>query len=524
MRCVAGAGLLALVGCNRVFGIDPTQEYDASNLPLDMPHVVLDWQVAAVLPSGAPDPIIRFAPIDPAPQVRITPLDVPFPADPQDDPYKPIYSAGGDGWIQIPRDYLNTTWRLAYTLADNVPHEVQWAPDDKQGHLTVPIFGRLQRDPAPVGGGYAITPTGVASFNAPRVITTGLWTEGVLNNYDAARDGANIDFDFFNAVSLSGPKGRPDPAQGDRALLVDYLVDGKNCLTSVGSATLGSAAIEPGIHTAQMPPWDTSSEQVMSAPVDVAYLGRFTLGLDKLESEFLGSDSTRIFGAAASTNMPGLTVAPDTARLGVLLPVPVMQPLLKCPYDVPLPYDTTLHLPRAVRPVALDPFPRVLHVQLADRRLVLGVELISGMETVIAAAGVGGFAITFPAAMPMRFMLATPTLGPVDLAGDSDQVAVGPASGPFDLSFVREDAPDLGADYYDVVLHRIAGNALTTERIYTVTAPKVRIDGALLVPGADYVFEVRSYKGHPQAQQGNFAPVEYPYGAAIVFTRTFQAS
>jgi hypothetical protein len=74
------------------------------------------------------------------------------------------------------------------------------------------------------------------------------------------------------------------------------------------------------------------------------------------------------------------------------------------------------------------------------------------------------------------------------------------------------------------VLHRIAGTALTTERIYTVTAPAVRIDGSLLVPGADYVIEVRSYKGHPMAQHGDFAPVDYPYGSAIVFTRTFKAS
>jgi hypothetical protein len=522
MWCVAGAGLLALVGCNQVFGITPTQEYDASNLPPDMPHVVLDWQVAAVLPSGAPDPTIRFAPIDPAPRVRITPLDVPFPADPNNDPYKPIYSAGGDGWIQIPREYLNTTWRLAYTLADNVPHEVQWAPEDKQGHLTVPIFGRLERAPAPSGGGYAITPTGVAGFNLPRVLTTGLWTEGVINNY-AAADGAKIDFDFFNAVSLSGAKGRPDPALGDRALLVDYLVDSSSrCRIATGTATLESAALEPNLHTALTPPWDTSSELVTSTPVNFDYLTRLTLGLSKVGSMFRSDLSSLTFGAAASTDMPGLTVTPEMSRLGLLLPVPVMLTLLQCPYSAN-------PLPRAAQPMVLDPFPRVLHVQLVGTRQVqaLGITLSSGMETVIASAAAGGFEMAFPAAMPMQFKLTTvaDVMVEFDLAGDSDQVAVDPASGPFDLSFVPEDqATGLRADYYDVVLHRIANGGLTTERIYTVTAPKVRIDGALLIRGTDYVFEVRSYKGHPSAQHGDFAPVDYPYGAAIVFTRTFKAS
>ena len=36
MRCVAGASLLVLVGCNQVFGLGPTHEYDAN------PDVVID--------------------------------------------------------------------------------------------------------------------------------------------------------------------------------------------------------------------------------------------------------------------------------------------------------------------------------------------------------------------------------------------------------------------------------------------------------------------------------------------------
>jgi len=38
------------------------------------------------------------------------------------------------------------------------------------------------------------------------------------------------------------------------------------------------------------------------------------------------------------------------------------------------------------------------------------------------------------------------------------------------------------------------------------------------------VLEIRSYAGHVAAQRGDFAPVDYPYGSAIVFTRTFKTS
>jgi hypothetical protein len=181
----------------------------------DMTHVVLDWQIDTVLASGDPDPVIRFAPIDPAPRVRIAPIDGPF------DIVQTTYSPS-DGSIPIPREYLNTTWRLEYTLAGGVPHEVQWAPEDKQGHLTVPVFGRLQREPVPMGSGYTITPITVTSYSHPRVFTTGLWTEGVASNY-LMSDGGRVDYDFYNDTrSLSGPRGRPDPALGDRALLVDF--------------------------------------------------------------------------------------------------------------------------------------------------------------------------------------------------------------------------------------------------------------------------------------------------------------
>jgi len=512
MRCVAGAGLLALVGCNQIFGIAPTTEFDAS---VPVPQVVLDWQIATLLAAGsnagAPDPTIRFTPIVPAPTIRIAPIDGPFDTD------KASYSSS-DGSIVLPHAYLNTTWRLEYTLADNVPHEVQWAPDGLQSHLTVPVFGRIQRDPVPTGGGYQITPPNPpATYTFPRVFTTGLWTEG-----SASHNGATVDYDFSNATSQSGAKGRPDPSLGDHALVVDYITAGNGCRVAVGSAALDSAAIQAGMHTMETPPWNTTTTAVMSDQVGFSPVGRLTGGLGKLESMFNGPLSTQLFGTAASTAMPGLAGTPESSMLlGVSLPVPVMQTLLQCPYTISLGSVA----PPPAQPSALDAFPRIVHVQLVDSRQVLGVTLNSGMETVLAA-GATGFTMAFPAAIPTQFTLATPANGTVDLVGGSDQAAVGPAGGAFELAFIPEAVTDmpLRADYYDVVLHRIVAGTLTTERIYTVTAPKVRIDGALLMPGADYVFEVRSIKGHPQAPHGDFAPVDYPYGAAIVFTRTFKAS
>jgi hypothetical protein len=46
------------------------------------------------------------------------------------------------------------------------------------------------------------------------------------------------------------------------------------------------------------------------------------------------------------------------------------------------------------------------------------------------------------------------------------------------------------------MLHRVVGSGLTTERMYTITSPSVQIDGAVLAPNADYVFEIRTDAGH----------------------------
>jgi len=517
MRCVAGAGLLALVGCNQIFGIAPTAPYDASiDVPPDLPHVVLDRQIAKVFAAGtakpgAPDPTPVFAPLVPPPRIRLALLEDPATIDGGTSLALPALApadySSSDGFISIPRDYLKRPWRLEYTLDDNIPHEVQWLPDDKQGHLSVPVFGRLERDPVPAGSGYAITPSGApTSYGIPRVFTTGLWSEGIVNPRPT---GATIDYDFSNATSLSGATGRPDIALGDQALAVDYIVDGTTtCRIATGAAPVVPATIQAGMHSAMTATWDAGRKDVKSDAIDVTFITRLNAGLGKLGT-FSSVTSFQLFGSAASTDMPGLAGPRSSSLLaGVLLPVPVMITLLVCP-------ATGLgSLPKTTQPAMLDDFPRVLNVQLASSRSALGVTVTSGMETVVTAsaatAATVGLKIAFPAPIPKTITLATAAGTLIDLAGDSDQVAIGPASGTFTLGFTPEVAADLRGDYYDVALHRIAGGAITPARIYTVTAPSVRIDGSLLVPGTDYVFEIRSYKGHPRAQHGDFTAGDYP--------------
>lgn len=516
MRCVAGVGLLVLVGCNRIYGIPETQPWDA---PPPVHFATLTWQLAATTADGAPDSTLHYPPFDGAmvPQVRIALLDQPLVAA----------TYASDGRISLPQTFFAGSapdaaplpWRLEYQLpasvGPSVPHEVQWKPDDKGGHVVVPLAGRLKLDAVPTGGGYRVTPNNPpASYLAPRILTTGLWTDGLANPIGSA-----IDYD----VSLARPplSGALDPTKGDRAYAVDFMSAPAGamgtCRFAVGGAPLPSAAITAGAHTDQTVTWETGRKVITSDIVDTSFLTRLRDSLGKLHGSFNASGSGILYGVAPGTvgdaAFPPLTGSSEA----LVLPVPVMLTLVQCPHDAN-------PLPAAVLPSKLDQFPVILHAQIVDSRKVGTINLYSGLETVLTPSpSSGSFKMIFPAAMATGITLATPAAAaPLDLAGDADQVPAGAPTGTFVLSISTEagDRPD----YYNVLLHRLVGDTLTTERIYTVTNPEVRIDPSVLVGGAEYVFEIRSFKGAPMAARGDFTFVQFPYGSAVVFSRTFKTS
>jgi hypothetical protein len=75
--------------------------------------------------------------------------------------------------------------------------------------------------------------------------------------------------------------------------------------------------------------------------------------------------------------------------------------------------------------------------------------------------------------------------------------------------------------HYDVTLFRVVGTALTAVRIYTVTAPAVRVDRSDLARGGEYVLEIRGYVGRPDAQRGDFRAALPSQQLVSRFTRTF---
>jgi hypothetical protein len=207
----SAAALLALAGCNQVFGLNATRAWDASpdGGGLDGPlarltiaqRVLLKQGTAAMLADGA------IASLD----LRVGPADGDlFPVVVDD--------MGGFG---IPEALTTQRYRLVYaTPGDPVSHEVQWQGGDG-ARIAIPQWGRVPRSAPPANMDFVFHVTNPpASFhagNGATVLTVGQWSRGTVA---AASDTVVYPY-WSNARSLGGPLGTPDSAHADQEVLIE---------------------------------------------------------------------------------------------------------------------------------------------------------------------------------------------------------------------------------------------------------------------------------------------------------------
>lgn len=478
----------SLGGCR---GVDPT-----------FPRVRLRAKVATTTAQLLPDPTFGSAPIAPSPSVRVGAIGGPL----MDATYEP------DGKVAYPADLeLGPKWRFEYTLDQEPPREVQWKPAEARGDIIVPLFGRHDRLPVPQNSGYRLAPSGGPDpAPALRLYTFGIWTDAVLG--PAAMP---YDFNFFNAVSMSGAKGAPEPAKGDAAMLADYepqALPTRPCTLVKGMAFFQAPLVANTFSQTVpvAPAWQKLRSasavidydgipQEAQATLDTALGSRAgTLGPDKLE-----------YGRIPSLAMPGFS----RRSVGFQLPIPLIVPFATCEYGL----TTT---PNFVEPGELSGLPRAVHAQLINSRTPpSSPTLYSGLQALVVSDG--NFQLTFDVALAVAPILL---YGPnaLDLSGPVDGNEID-ASGPLTLSFALGTQSSFVANYFDVTLIRIPDSStLVRERTYTVTEPSVAIDPAVLVKGALYVLEIRSHRGYPDVALGDFSKIEGPLATGTIYTRTFR--
>ena len=517
MKSFVVLGMFAAAGCNQILGLEPTVPVDAGQ-PIDAPLPIarLTWLVADTDTTGVPLPAPLLTPMDPAPTVQVGRIDGPLTAT----PYLP------DGSFTIPAEFPGTPWRVVYQVPGAAtPVEVQWTTSpDRVPHLTEPFIGHLPRVPMPgPASAMTVTPTGTGvSFSSARVAFTGVWGESPTTS----AVGTTLTFNLNNVTPFTGAKGAPEPARGDRAVVLNYtsIVEpnvNAPCQRASGGTlfeltpTSGTVAVTPS--------WfDRSTSAEPSAMVTSANYGRATRAATTFVTVV---PTTEVFtqglsyGRAAALNLPLFSRrrTPGDIRL------PAMVTLYEC--DVPLPRFAV-----SVAPVSINASPFTQYPGLGVGWFSMS-RTIEGTSLRLTYGYVGAATSSSPTyTLDTPATLAAPPfmLDATDLA-TADHVALPAGTSPLTLTFgmvpVQGDDDTLDtSDYYEVVLHQVTATTITPVRTFRVPGRTVSIDRGLLTAGDEYVFELRSFAGAPQAKVADYTTYTVPQSQGTMFTRTFIAS
>jgi hypothetical protein len=515
-------GLVAvLAGCNQIWGNDPVERWDAQTIvdvlpDAPLPTARLELLVAMTDANGSASNVVEMRPLDPAPTVQVGRMDGALTPTTYDQ-----------GVIEIPADFPGSPWRLVYTPAGDVPHEVHWAPPvGVEPRAVVPQFGGVDRGPVPANASYRLTTDNAGTYGDLHLYTTGVWATGVPSVSGSTVTMAVTPTDL---EVISGPLLAPDDTKGDRVVLVGYQGTFP-CQHTQGTAVFSVALTGPDSTTSVPAHWKTDggagilvTGYEISTAARVA--ARYGPGLQPTNVT-----SQTYYGYGASTVMPMFVAHPFSSPL----PAPAMIPVIECTgLDPSNGTQLTPEVPFAG--VYLSPYatlPMVANVQLLVlRQLPSGLVVYDGVTGAIATTtGQKTFNIQFPVGIPLDMQLGGQAVGGQQIMNEPDHVQLVDGPGTLDLTF-KLDSPIPGqtmgvADYATATLYR--ANPLERVREYTFSRPDdpearwtLQMDRAVFTAHTEYVIELHTFMGAPSAPMADFTRYTAAQSSATRWTRTF---
>ncbi len=499
----AAIALVALTGCNQIYGLDQPILLDAQPLPPDAVSLAR-MRFTAIVPTydnGTPlDP--EFTEIIPSPMIQIGRPGGPLTAA----RYLP------EGYVEIPTDYPGSRWALVYTIPGEEPRELQWTPPEN-GHYVIPRFVAPGRPPQPgPDAAFDLTPANPPStYPNPFVYTTGAWTERRLMTVN----NMTVTVPYDTVVPFAGgPRFAPDPAQGDRVTLITYATDA-TCRTATKAAQF-DIALTNGTSVDPTPPaWPATVSQL---PQTFKLLDT-SVGRERVRGALGQAPGTAHF----FNYLVGIDAAPKLPQFvhdvpSVPFPTPPMMLLLSCTALQPTADPARGETP-AFAELADVPGPQVAHVQVSGgQALASGLVVRAGLSAV-APLATSDNAPPFEASFVNRniklgaddITWSSATTTPATLAAGSD---------PLELTFETETSSS-PADYFEITLMRVAGANLEPVRTYITAERMLAIDRAHLTAGTTYTFRLRTFVGVPNARLGDWRQWFMPQSMAQFHSRTF---
>jgi hypothetical protein len=500
--------VVAIGGCNGVFGLAKTDPADALVIDAPPPTMSLTWRQL----TSTPFDTITFPPIAGV-VVSVGAFDGQLAS----------VALRGDGSFDLPYHLTDHPYRVVYQLpGDPVIHELQWqAPSGAR--FAVPLFGSQSRQAPPAGCGYALKLAAPGAWgcvgNPCRMpfdaFITGVWAQGI-GSYDPV--GTSAFFGPIGMQSLSGALDTPQKARGDLGVAVRF-----------------SSQIKPRQALDYV---ETSVDMVANmstvAPVTIgSVLTQFTYRSDDTPN------NTRI--AVALASLPATANPPDLA--GGIIPSVAMPSMTRASANggfddsvlfilndnAETPLSTGGNVVQFANPFTdIDPMnpqvtqpdrPAVLRYTLSAQRTLAGSgpTLRSGLQTV-----------TTDRESVIPFNVGLPTTVSFTKLLNNDNTPVTLPTDPFvDLKFTIE-SPPAGTMFTttDCVITTYAVGAVLSA-VRTITVPIATPQVVVHVPTADflhgstYAFGIACRNTYPAAANGDYTILAgYPLSESQLFPGT----
>lgn len=510
------AAIVAVFGCNQIFGLDKTEPQDAL-VPLDfdfdgfidapmefMGTVSLHY--ADQNPDGTPK--ISFPTPTMSPDLKAGLLtDTVLEAVP--------YVAGK---AKVPNTLLGGSWRLLATLPTNgmqVVHEYQWTAE-AAFHITAPIvYGHPDPAASPgPGAGYAIAPMAIGHAIArPELITSGVWTDVRRNPNPPTLQTFGVTWNDVTSESepLVGPFGAPETARGDWQLLLERAVFDTICLRTIGSAWQQVDLM--AATSMSTPSWRTATTQ-WTPPAN--YLGdeNQVMRMNKIPP---GAERRlSAFGYVPKDGVPGFVRRRRGLEVtDVASERPLMVSLAECtePYTSPIAVVEEPMLAATMMPAN--------YVELTSSRTI-GARLVTSSFQAIALPSQP---ITLDAGIAQDVMIDTTS---VSSTGPDFSMSVSVAgSEMIPVTWGRESGGvAVRPDAWEVTLFAVRGLTFAPIRVFHTVTERIALDPAAFagVSDSDFVLKIVGIKGLPNATAGDFRTRTYPYSQSTLWTYGFRVT
>ncbi|GEM_PF-2969928 len=459
------------------------------------------------------------------------------------------------GTFLVPFELSQSAYRIVYHPPDGVPVEYQTSIHGIPGHFIANIdVGRPERFAAPSTALMDISPANEQDpMTAGRLIETGSWATIYLSTRSGGTSNSiriawsttipsmNLGSTTTTVASQVGALAAPETTKGDRLLLVDATDTANRGLANTYSVVTMDGFNGATANNLTATPWTTvaTSSASMTAASYMAAPGLALAAVrvnDSTRTNMVSDDDNPIGGNNApfvwsgvipSAGLPnfvasgagGKAIPPAEVNGAGGLGVPTFAFMsTRVAPEVQLPYVNVFDGTIAPK------FPQAIFARVSRSRTTHNVKVTEGIQSISVADPTTSTAKIDLAIGQAYSASGHMMLNNTDIWFADSISAVVPRAPLMTFTFGLDGVVD------DCVstLYSVMNNAYVPVRRYLMPATVnhgapsgIVVDNKLLVKNQDYVLGVACHLGYPEAVNGNWSVVKYPFSESVVYSFPF---